>query len=495
VNKAKIEVISKLPPPTNVKGIRSFLGHAGFYRRFIKDFSKVAKPLCNLLEKDSLFDFSDECLSAFELLKKKLIEAPIIISPDWSQPFELMCDASDFAVGAVLGQRKDKVFHAIYYASKVLNEAQVNYTTTEKEMLAVVFAFDKFRAYLLGTKVIVYTDHSAIKYLMAKKDAKPRLIRWVLLLQEFDIEIRDKKGSENQVADHLSRLEGNVQGDDERNKWINEKFPDEQVFQIKSIDSYIPWFAYFANYLVAGNTPEGLTYNQKKKFLSDSRRYVWDDPYLFRICSDGLIRRCVGENEQLSILSACHDSEYGGHFGARRTAFKVLQSGFYWPTIMKDARAYVEKCDSCQRSSNISWRNEMPLQNIQEVELFDVWGIDFMGPFPKSRGQQYILVAVDYVSKWVEAVALPSNDAKVVLKFVKKNIFNRFGTPRAIISDGGSHFCNKLFANLLGKYGVTHKVATPYHPQTSGQVEISNREIKRILEKVVKPSRKDWADR
>ena len=137
----------------------------------------------------------------------------------------------------------------------------------------------------------------------------------------------------------------------------------------------------------------------------------------------------------------------------------------------------------------------MPMNNIHEVELFDVWGLDFMGPFPKSNGKQYILVAVDYVSKWVEAEALPTNDAKVVLRFIKSHIFNRFGTPRAIISDGGTHFCNKLFANLLGKYCVQHKVATPYHPQTSGQVEVSNREIKRVLEKVAKPSRKDWSQK
>ncbi|XP_042046613.1 uncharacterized protein LOC121792653 [Salvia splendens] len=311
MDRAKIDVISKLPPPTNVKGIRSFLGHAGFYRRFIKDFSKIAKPLCNLLEKDAKFVFDGKCLEAFELLKKKLVEAPIIITPDWSKPFELMCDASDYAVGAVLGQRRDKVLHAVYYA-------------------------------------------------------------------------------------------------------------------------------------------KGLSSNQKKKFLSDTRTYVWEDPFLFRICSDGVIRRCVGD---------------------------------------------VERCDSCQRAGNISWRNEMPMNNIHEVELFDVWGIDFMGPFPKSNGQQYILVAVDYVSKWVEAVASATNDAKVVLKFIKNHIFNRFGTPRAIISDGGTHFCNKLFENLLGKYGVQHKVATPYHPQTSGQVEVSNREIKRVLEKVVRPSRKDWAQK
>ena len=197
----------KLPPPKNVKGIKSFLGHAGFYRRFIKDFSKLSKPFCNLLEKNSAFDFDDVCLQAFNAIKEKLISAPIMTVPNWSQPFEVMCDASDFAIGAVLGQRRDKLFRAIYYASRTLNEAQLNYTTTEKEMLAVVLACDKFHSYLIGTKVIVFTDHAALRYLFGKKDAKPRLIRWILLLQEFDLEVQDKKGSENSVVDHLSRLE------------------------------------------------------------------------------------------------------------------------------------------------------------------------------------------------------------------------------------------------------------------------------------------------
>ena len=228
VDKAKIEVIEKLPPPSTVKGIRSFLGHAGFYRRFIKDFSKISKPLCTLLQQDTQFNFDESCLEAFQKLKKALVTAPVIVTPDWSRPFELMCDASDYAVGAVLGQRYDKVFHSIYYASKTLIEAQQNYTVTEKELLAVVFAFDKFRSYLVGTKVIVYTDHSSIKYLIAKKDANPRLIRWILLLQEFDLEIRDKKGVENQVADHLSRLENDNTGTPK----IKEKFPDEELLAI-----------------------------------------------------------------------------------------------------------------------------------------------------------------------------------------------------------------------------------------------------------------------
>ncbi|KAL4304577.1 hypothetical protein GQ457_10G013450 [Hibiscus cannabinus] len=404
VDKAKIEVISKLPPPTTVKGIRSFLGHAGFYRRFIEDFSKITKTLCSLLEQGRPFEFDKDCTKAFNLLKQKLVTAPIVEPPDWKLPFELMCDASDYAVGAVLGQRKGKIFHPIYYANKTLNDAQVNYTTTEKEMLEVIFAFDKFRSYLIGTKVIVHTDHSAIKYLLSKKDAKPRLIRWILLLQEFDIEIIDRKGTENQI-----------------------------------------------------------------------------------------IRRCIFEEEQQTILEQCHSAPYGGHFGGNRTAAKALQSGFYWPTLHKDAQLFCQQCDRCQRTGNISKRNEMPLQNILEVELFDVWGIDFMGPFQSSFGNLYILLAVDYVSKWIEAVATTHNDAKTVQRFIKKNIFTRFGTPRVIISDEGRHFDNRSIAAALRKLGINHKLSTAYHPQTNGQAEVSNREIKSILEKVVNPNRKDWS--
>ncbi|KAL5565133.1 hypothetical protein UlMin_028297 [Ulmus minor] len=486
VDRAKVEVIEKLPPPTTVKGVRSFLGHAGFYRRFIKDFSKITKPLCSLLVKNAQFDFSSDCLQAFNLLKEKLTSAPIICAPDWSLPFEVMCDASDYAIGAVLGQRKGKLLHVIYYASRTLTDAQLNYATTEKELLAVVFAFDKFRSYLIGSKIIVYTDHSALKYLLAKKDAKPRLLRWILLLQEFDLEIRDKKGTENLVADHLSRLEEDYLEDEEQ---INETFPDEQLLAIQTA----PWFADYANYLVKKILPPDMSYQQRRKFFSDLKHYFWDEPYLYKHCADQIIRRCVPEEEMESILRHCHSREVGGHFGGTKTAAKVLQSGFYWPSLFKDAFKFVSMCDDCQRSGNISRRHEMPLNNILIIDLFDVWGIDFMGPFPSSHSNKYILVGVDYVSKWVEAVALPTNDARVVINFLKKHIFSRFGTPRAIISDGGKHFCNNQFETLLQKYGVTHRIATPYHPQTSGQVEVSNRELKRILEKTVNNSRKDWS--
>ncbi|GJR21472.1 reverse transcriptase domain-containing protein [Tanacetum coccineum] len=207
VDKVKIKAISKLPYPTNVIAIRSFLGHADFYRRFIKDFSHVACLMTKLLVKDASFNFSEECIQAFNKLKHELTHVLIMIKPDWSLPFEVICDVSDYAVGAVLGQRIDKHFKPIHYASKTMNEAQENYTMTEKELLAVVFAFDKFRQYLVLSMTIVFTYHFSLRYLFTKQDTKPRMIRWILLLQEFDIEIHDKKGAENLTADHLSQLE------------------------------------------------------------------------------------------------------------------------------------------------------------------------------------------------------------------------------------------------------------------------------------------------
>ncbi|GJX19936.1 reverse transcriptase domain-containing protein [Tanacetum coccineum] len=410
-----------------------------------------------LLEKETPFIFSKECTEAFNILKKKLTEAPILVAPYWDLPFEIMCDASDYAVGAVLGQRKTKHFQPIHYASKTMTDAQAH---TEKELLAVVYAFEKFRPYLVLLKTIVYTDHSALKYLLAKQDAKPRLLQWILLLQEFDVIIRDKKGAENLADDHLSRLENPHQGDLEK-KEINETFPLETFGMITFHgDSSTPWFADIANYH-AGNF---------------------------------VVKGCRPNKKVVDILTACHNGPTGGHHGANYTAKKVFDSTFYWPTIYRDAHDMVKSCDSCQRQGKIPQKDEMPQNAIQVCEIFDVWGIDFMGPFPSSRGNKYILVAVDYLSKWVEAKALPTNDARVVVKFLK-SLFARFGTPRAIISDRGTQFCNDQFAKVMLKYGVTHRLSTAYHPQTSGQVEVSNRGLKRILERTVGEIRASWSDK
>nr|GEU41018.1 reverse transcriptase domain-containing protein [Tanacetum cinerariifolium] len=325
----------------------------------------------------------------------------------------------------------------------------------------------KKESYLIMNKSIVYTDHSALKYLFAKKDSKARLLRWVLLLQEFKFKVIDTKGAENLAADHLSQLENPHQNELDP-KEINESFPLETLNMVSFHgNSSTAWFADFANYHVGDFVVKGMSSQQKNKFFKD---------------------------KAIDILKACHYIPTEGHHGPNYTAKKVFDFGFYWPTIYRDAQDLVKSCNVCQSQGKISQRDEMPQNSIQVCEIFDVWGIEFMGLFLSSRGNKYILVAVDYLSKWVEAKALPTNDARVDCKFLK-SLFARIGTPRAIISDRGMYFCNDQFAKAMLKYGVTHRLATAYHPQTSGQVEVSNRGLKRILERTVGENRASWSNK
>jgi hypothetical protein len=433
VDKAKVDLILNLPAPKTVRDVRSFLGHAGFYRRFIKDFSAISRPLCNLLLKESTFEWTESCEVAFKKLVQLLTSAPIMQAPDWSLPFEIMCDASDYTVGAVLGQRKDKKPHVIYYASRTLNSAQMNYTTTEKELLAVVFSLDKFCSYLMGTSIVVFTDHAALRHLLSKKDAKARLIRWILLLQEFNLQIKDKKGVENVVADHLSRLTFEEVKEEIP---IRDSFPDEQLFAVTKLS----WYAHIVNYLVKGFIPKTWTTQDRRKFFVEVRNFYWDDPYLFKYCPDQILRRCIPDNETLSVIKFCHTEACGGPFFVKKTTAKILQCGFYWPTMFKDTHSFCKGCLECQKLGRVTRRNMMSMSPILEIEVFDCWGIDFMGPFPQSFGNLYIILAVYYVSKWVEAIACKVNDHKVVLKFLREHIFSRFGMPKAVISDNGKHF-------------------------------------------------------
>jgi hypothetical protein len=483
VDKAKIETVEKLSPLTNIKSLRSFLGHARFYRRFIKDFSKITKALTRLLQKDVEYEFDEECLHAFQTLKQSLISAPIMQLPDWNLPFEIMCDTSDYVVGVVLGQRKEGKVHTIYYASKTLNEAQVNYATTEKELLGVVFAFEKCRSYIVNLKVMVYTDHDVIKYLLYKKDAKPHLIKWILLLQEFDMEIRDKKGSDNVVADHLSRMH---HGDDGM-ELIEDRMRYDNLYRILDRGG---WMHDIISCLQK-KPLNHLDKNAKRSVIAEGRKFYWDAPYLYRCGDDGVLRRCVSQEKREEILRKCNSSEYGGHYGHFRTQAKVWASGFYWPEMHEDAKRFVATCPECQRSGNKSQRNAMPLNYNLQIDLFDVSGIDFMGPFVNSNGYEHILVIVDYVSKWFEEIPCRKASTEESIQMIDTVMFPRYGVPRILISDGGSHFIGKDFKRCLAKLGIEHRVSTTYHPQTNGQAETSNKQLKGILMNMVTKGGKD----
>nr|GEV03316.1 reverse transcriptase domain-containing protein [Tanacetum cinerariifolium] len=375
----------------------------------------IEKTMEVFMDDFSVFKNSfQSCLSHLEKMLKRCEDTNLFlnwekshfrlkrIAPDWDMPFELMCDASDFAIGAVLWQHQNKHFRPIHYASKTVTEAESNYTTMEKEMLAVVYAFEK---------------------------------------------LIDTKGAKNLATDHLSRLENPHQNVLDP-KEINESFPLETLNLVSTRgNSSTLRFADFANYHAGNFVVKGMSFQQKSKFFKDVKHYFWDDPFLFKIYADQVIKRCIHGQEAIDILKAYHYGPTGGYHGLNYTGKKISQ------------------------------RDEMPQNSIQVCEFFDVWGIDFMGPFPSSRGNKYILVAVDYLSKWVEAKALLTNDARLVFKFLK-NLIARFGNPRAIISDRGTYFCNDQFAKIMQKFGVNHHLATLYHLQTSGQMEVSNRGLK-----------------
>ncbi|GJZ88683.1 reverse transcriptase domain-containing protein [Tanacetum coccineum] len=302
-----------------------------------------------------------------------------------------MCGASDFAVGAVLGQRIDGKF---------------------------------------------YTGR------------KPRLIRWVLLLQGFDIEIKDKRGAKNLAADHLSRLENPDLGTFTK-KEIADEFPDKHLMVLKTeLNNDEPWYADYVNYLVGKIVPLNWTPEKRRRFFSKVKNYFWDEPYAFKLCLDNIMRRCVARNEIFKILAHCHSGPTRGHHSASVIGRKVYEFGFFRPKLQ--------------------------LATLDASEQYSV--------------------AVDYVSKWVEAQALPTNDARVVIKFLRR-LFARFGVPKALISDRGTHFCNSQLEKALQKYGVTHKLSTAYHPQTNGQTEVTNRAIKRILERSVGYNPKNWSEK
>lgn len=278
---------------------------------------------------------------SFDTLKEKLSSAPVLRGPDCKLPFHISIDAFDSAIGAVLGQKENLITHAIYFLSKNLTPAELNYTVTEKEFLTVIYAINKFRHYITGYEVFVHTNPSTIRYLMNKPVTNVRITRWLLPLQEFDITLLDRPGKENQVADFLSRL--NHASEDVPN---NDNFPNENLFVI-SVKK--PWFIDMANYLVAGKLPPYFSSSQKKRIARKSANYSWITGNLFFIRPDLVICKCVGEDEMYDILRACHDERYVGHFANKQTTYKILRSSCYWPSLFKDAREYVRKCDRCQR--------------------------------------------------------------------------------------------------------------------------------------------------
>eukprot|EP00253_Pinus_taeda_P031166 PITA_31166 len=444
VDPEKIQIVFLIPTPTTQIEVHSFLGFSGYYRRFIEHYLHIAAPLYALTGNIDFF-WTEKCEHAFKNLKKLVSTAPVLRGPNWDLPFQIPSDASDTAIGAVLGHEEDKKPYAIYYIRKNLSPAELYYTITEKEFLAVIHAIINFRHYITGYPVILYIDHSAIKYLANKPITNGRITIWLILLQEFDITIMDRPGKENLVADFLSRMPKQINA-----TTVEDQFPDEHLF---AVAVQTPWYADVANYLAVGKLPKHLTPNDRKQIVQRSAQFSWIGGYLFHTGADMHIRICVREDEIFDILKSRHDGPCGGHFVDHRTGHKVLQTGYYWPMIFKDAKKFVQACDSCQRAGR-----------------------------------------PEYVTKWVEAEALPRATEDSIIQFLF-HLFLRYDLPRDIITDGGPQFSGNKIAATLNNYHVQHKITTPYQPQANGQVESNNKIIEAILTKTITSHRRDWAAR
>ncbi|KAL3701750.1 hypothetical protein R1sor_019772 [Riccia sorocarpa] len=427
-------------------------------------------------------------------------------------PFGLSNAPATFQSWGLLAQPQDpKVDLPIYFASRTLNNSEKDYTTTEREALAMVYAVKKFKPYLQGNKFVFFVDHQALTYIVNKVHITGRIARWLLLLQEFDFTVVYKPGKINILADQLSRIEMGREIEHE-----DDSFPDEYLLNInlEKPDDHISsgdetddtkrgetyegllkggWQTPMRYLLTRRSLPKDTPYHIKRKLAQKSSQYTFIEGELYKKGIDQVLRRCVNEEDVPKILEEAHEGPSGGHGARESTAQKILHTGLWWPTIFKDCHSHVRTCNECQRSATL--KEGMPLKPIFPLGVFQKWGLDFIGPIKPASfptGKRYIITATDYTTKWVEAECYRTNDKKVTAKFIYENIITRFGVPVELVSDQGGHFLNGVIAELTTHYQVKHRFSTPYYPQCNGQAESTNKILIVALRKLVERHPINW---
>ena len=491
---AKISIVSNWPTPTNVTELRSFLGLASYYRRFIRHFAEVAAPLYCLQEKGSTFRWTANCRDAFEILKKKLTSAPILAFPKPSDTFILDTDASECGIGAVLSQRQEGIERVIAYGSRTLTKSERNYSTTHKELLALVYFVQHFRCYLLGHPFIVRTDHAALTWLQQFKHPEGQLARWLEQLQEFEFQTEHRPGKQHCNADALSRLHQpqtsvvyypGVQTVE--HTWALSWSPEE-LKQAQSTDPtlgvILAWMKQEkqrpSRTMVAGKSSavHSLWAQWSRLEVINGLLYRWWEEVSTGVQSQQLI---VPQSLRSQVLKALHDAAGGGHLGVHKTLVKARER-FYWPGLRKDVEDWCQKCRDCAESKSPSTCARGPLSPSVVGYPMERIALDVFGPLPVTQhGNKYILVVSDYFTRWVEAYPLPNQEASTVAKVLVNEWVCRFGAPDVIHSDQGKNFESHLFAEVCHLLGMEKTRTTPYHPQSDGLVERFNRTLRMLL--------------
>lgn len=480
---SKVEAIRAYPVPRNIKEVQRFLGLSGWYHRFVPNFSRIAEPINALKKKGHAFNWSPQCQQAFELLKACLTSPPILGHPDLERPFIVYTDASDTGLGAVLSQRRDQGSEqVIAYASRTLqNKAETNYSATEKECLAVVWALERWQHYLEPKLFTVVTDHSALQWVMSSTKTTSRLIRWVLRLQKFDFVVEYRKGRLNVAPDALSRI--NIQ-------------PGCSVYASRTKESDLPISA-AALWEEQHKDPDVIRIFQTMAghddLLKDQYKVIEDKLYHTTQLKSGQCHyRIYMSNSLIStVLQHYHANPLSGHMGIYKT-YQRLHDVAFWPGMWADVKNYVKRCVKCQTIKN---ENRKPAGKIQQISTShpnEMLGVDIMGPMPRSTQQnEYLLVFVDYFTRWVELFPMRKANAQTVAMIFRREILTRWGVPDYILSDRGSQFLSAVFKELCCKWSVSQKLTTAYHPQTN-MTERVNRTLKYMIAAYVDDNHKKW---
>lgn len=464
---SKVDVITNFPIPTDAKQVKRFLGMAGWYRRFIKDFSHVARPLSRLTSKKVPFLWTSECEESFSKLKNALISAPILKCPDFSLPFYLHTDASSYAIGGVLIQKFDGVDHPIAYCSRTLSSQEMNYTATERELLAVIYALEQYRSYIEGKKCHIVTDHASLQWFYKLKNPTGRLNRWACRLSQFDFEIHHRKGKEHVIPDALSRIKIDSIDIDPHST--------SDPWYIKIFSGCSKNARLFPNFSIQN----GKLFRLSKNKYNLTSQYDW--------------KTVVPVEKRLEILKKYHDEPSSGHFGVAKT-HKRISSLYFWPSLFQDVKAYVGACEICRTYKPVNTARAGFMGNPRRVtKPWEAISCDILGPFPPSYGRnQYLFVVSDYFSKYVLLFPLRNATARAICKCLEKSVFLVHGVCRILYTDNGPQFTSKEFRNLLSYAGVPHVFYNPrYHPQCN-QTERVNRDVVRAIASYVRSDHRKW---